>query len=94
MTEIKKCNVCGYDFTKKDMNKNYCPYCKSRLWVLSNCIDESKDVKEQMEFPDTFEEFVGQYGFKDKEEVYTNGCDLIPVFRVKQWLEHITRIKE
>jgi hypothetical protein len=29
-----------------------------------------------------------QYGFTDKEEYYTNGSQLIPVFRVKQWLEH------
>ena len=46
-------------------------------------------MSEQMEFPKTFDEFVEEYGFKDKEEVYTNGSDLIPVFRVKQWLEHI-----
>lgn len=45
-------------------------------------------MSEQMEFPKTFDEFVSEYGFKDKEEVYTNGSDLIQVFRVKQWLEH------
>ena len=44
---------------------------------------------EQMTFPDTFDEFAKEYGFKDKEEVYTNGSELIPVFRVKQWLQHI-----
>lgn len=48
-------------------------------------------LNEQMEFPDTFEEFVKYYGFKDKEEVYTNGSELIQVFRVKQWLEHIQK---
>ena len=26
---------------------------------------------EQMEFPKTFDEFAEEYGFKDKEEVYT-----------------------
>ena len=43
-----------------------------------------------MEFPETFDEFVDSYGFIDTEEVYTNGSQLIPVFRVKQWLEHIS----
>ena len=42
-----------------------------------------------MEFPSTFDEFAKEYGFKDKEEIYTNGSDLIPVFRVKQWLAYI-----
>ena len=41
-------------------------------------------MNEQMEFPETFEEFVKEYGFKDDKEVYTNGSDLIQVFRVKQ----------
>lgn len=39
-------------------------------------------------FPESFDEFIEMYGFKDKEEIYTNGSMLIPVFRVKQWLEH------
>lgn len=43
---------------------------------------------EQMEFPDTFEEFAEHYKIIDKEQVYTNGSELIPVFRVKQWLDH------
>ena len=30
---------------------------------------------------------------KDKDEIYTNGSELISVFRVKQWLEHITPIR-
>ena len=46
-------------------------------------------MNEQMEFPETFEEFAKEYGFKDNKEVYTNGSDLIPIFRVKQWLEHV-----
>lgn len=47
-----------------------------------------------MEFPKTFDEFVDDYGFKDSKEVYSNGIDLIPVFRVKQWLEHISAKKQ
>jgi len=44
-----------------------------------------------MDFPETFEEFALFYAFRDNEKVYTNGSDLIPVFRVKQWLEHVNR---
>lgn len=43
---------------------------------------------EQMLFPETFEKFVEQYKIVDTQAVYTNGSELIPVFRVKQWLEH------
>lgn len=46
-------------------------------------------TNEQMDFPETFDEFAKGYGFADTEKIYTNGIDLIPVFRVKQWLEHI-----
>ena len=48
-------------------------------------------MNERMEFPETFDEFAKQYGFTDTEEIYTNGSELIPVFRVKQWLEHINK---
>ena len=42
---------------------------------------------EQMTFPDTIQEFLEQYKIVDTEQVYTNGVDLIPVFRVMQWYE-------
>ena len=42
-----------------------------------------------MTFPATFDEFANQYHIIDKKEVYTNGTELIPVFRVKQWLDHL-----
>ena len=44
---------------------------------------------DMMDFPNTFEEYARRYGFKDVEEHYTNGSELIPVFRVNQWLEHV-----
>lgn len=44
---------------------------------------------ERMDFPNTFEEFAKQYGFTDRGEHYTNGIELIPVFRVEQWIEHL-----
>ena len=43
---------------------------------------------EMMSFPETPEEFLEQYSFADKKEEYTNGSELIPVFRVKQMFEH------
>ena len=48
---------------------------------------------EQMEFPETFEKFAKEYGFKDNKEIYTNGSELIPIFRVKQWLEHDNKLR-
>ena len=41
-----------------------------------------------MSYPETIEEFIKQYSFKDTEEIYTNGTELIPVFRVMQAIEH------
>jgi hypothetical protein len=41
-----------------------------------------------MMFPNDWEKFLEDYSFKDKEEVYTNGSMLIPVFRVEQMVEH------
>lgn len=47
-----------------------------------------------MTFPETLDEFLEQYQFKDSEEIYTNGSMLIPVFRVKQWAEHAADVRE
>ncbi len=44
-----------------------------------------------MHFQNTFEEFVNDYSFKDKEEVYTNGSELIQTFRVIQGYEHFRK---
>lgn len=41
-----------------------------------------------MIFPETVEEFIEQYKLKDDKKIYTNGVDLIPVFRIKQWMYH------
>ena len=42
-----------------------------------------------MTFPDTVEEFMEQYKIIDTEQVYTNGAELVPIFRMKQWFEHL-----
>lgn len=41
---------------------------------------------EIMNFPETFDEFAESYKIVDDKEVYTNGTELIPIFRVRQWL--------
>ncbi len=45
-------------------------------------------MSDMMTFPATFDEFAEQYKITDTEKVYTNGSELIPIFRVRQWLEH------
>ena len=44
---------------------------------------------EVMQFPKTVEEFMEKYKIVDSEQVYTNGAELVPIFRMKQWFEHI-----
>ena len=51
-------------------------------------------MAEMMTFPETFDKFVEEYGFVDEKEVYTNGSELIQVFRVKQWLDHEAELKK
>ena len=45
-------------------------------------------MSDMMTFPAIFDEFAEQYKIVDTEQIYTNGAELIPIFRVKQWLEH------
>lgn len=45
-------------------------------------------MADMMTFPDTVEEFMEEYKLVDTEQVYTNGTELIPIFRMKQWFEH------
>ena len=43
-----------------------------------------------MTFPNTVEEFMEQYKIVDTEKIYTNGADLVPIFRMLQWFEHVS----
>ena len=43
---------------------------------------------ECMMFPDNVEEFMDSYKIVDTEQVYTNGAEMVPIFRMKQWFEH------
>lgn len=42
---------------------------------------------EIMQFPETVEEFMQQYKITDTQQVYTNGTELVPIPRMKQWFE-------
>lgn len=42
---------------------------------------------EIMQFPETVEDFMQQYKITDTQQVYTNGTELVPIFRMKQWFE-------
>jgi hypothetical protein len=41
-----------------------------------------------MEFPKDYNDFIKNYSFADSEEVYTDGCLLIPVYIVDQMIRH------
>lgn len=49
---------------------------------------------DMMLFPDTVEEFMEQYKIVDTEQVYTNGAELVPIFRMKQWFDHIEEVNK
>ena len=62
-------------------------YCQTMISVHA---EKGKTMADMMKFPKTWEEYERFFGFTDHEGVYTNGARLIPSFRVKQWLDHIT----
>lgn len=50
-------------------------------------------MNNMMKFPDTVEEFMEQYKITDTEQIYTNGTELVPIFRMKQWFEHLPSVE-
>ena len=42
-----------------------------------------------MTFPKTVDEFMEQYKVVDEDHVYSNGTAYVPIFRMKQWFEHL-----
>ena len=48
-------------------------------------------MSDMQTFPETVDEFMEQYKIVDTEQVYTNGIELVPIFRMKQWFEHLDR---
>ena len=45
-------------------------------------------MPDMMTFPDTVDEFMEQYKMVDTHEVYSNGTEYVPIFRMQQWFEH------
>jgi len=45
-------------------------------------------MSDLMYFPDTVDEFMELYKMTDTKEVYSNGTEYVPIFRMKQWFEH------
>lgn len=50
-------------------------------------------MADMMTFPETVEEFMEQYKVVDTEHVYTNGTEFVPIFRMKQWFEHLPSVE-
>lgn len=46
-------------------------------------------MNEVMTFPDNVEEFMEEYKVVDTDHVYSNGIEFVPIFRMKQWFEHL-----
>ena len=42
-----------------------------------------------MAFPASVEEFMEQYKMTDTKHVYSNGTEFVPIYRMKQWFEHV-----
>ena len=46
-------------------------------------------MADTMTFPKTVEEFMEKYKVVDTEQIYSNGMEFVPIFRMKQWFEHL-----
>lgn len=44
-------------------------------------------MSDLMEFPETVEEFMEEYKMVDTDQVYSNGTEYVPIFRMKQWFQ-------
>ena len=42
-----------------------------------------------MTFPDSVDEFMESYKMVDTEHIYSNGTEYVPIFRMRQWFEHM-----
>ena len=51
-------------------------------------------MADMMTFPSTVEEFMEKYKITDTEQIYTNGAELVPIFRMKQWFDHSSERKK
>lgn len=46
---------------------------------------------DMMTFPATVEEFMEQYKTTDTEKVYSNGTEFVPIYRMRQWFDHVNQ---
>lgn len=46
-------------------------------------------MSDMMEFPQTVDEFMEQYKVVDTDHIYSNGTVYVPIFRMKQWFDHV-----
>ena len=60
------------------------------VFPVGNGESEVSRMADMMMFPNTVEEFMEQYKIVDTEKIYTNGADLVPIFRMMQWFEHVS----
>ena len=51
-------------------------------------------TREVMDFPETVEEFMEEHKMVDTKEVYSNGIEYVPIFRMKQWFEHQMSVEQ
>ena len=55
-------------------------------------INLEKEVEQMNQFDSTLtkslEDFMESYKMIDVEQIYSNGTEFVPIFRVKQWLEY------
>ena len=82
---VFRCNECEFEMQDgkclvKVMARKLCPDYKE--------FRSMGDLGEVMIFPDTVEEFMEQYKIADTKQIYTNGTEFVPIFRMKQWFEH------
>ena len=43
---------------------------------------------------ESLDDFMESYKITDTEKIYSNGMELVPIFRVKQWFEYNNQDKE
>lgn len=46
-----------------------------------------------MMFPNTVEEFMEEYKVVDTDHVYSNGTEYVPIYRMRQWFDHIDAVE-
>lgn len=44
------------------------------------------------EFPATVEEWMESNKIVDTEHIYTNGSEMVPIFRMRQWFQHVAAL--